>query len=63
MMNWIEILIVLFSIMIVIGILFKMKLKRRLDDIDGFYGVHKNYMNLGQQNIIGSFESGGHHSK
>jgi len=57
-MNWVEILITLCVILIVFGTLYKIKLQRRLNDIDGFYGVHQ--ANQDGQNMIGSFESDGH---
>jgi hypothetical protein len=59
-MNWVEIAITLCVIVIVFETVYKIKLHRRLEDIDGFYGVHQ--AKQGEQTIIGSFESDGHNS-
>jgi hypothetical protein len=54
-MNIVEILILIVGTVVIVEILYKNQMKHRLDDIDGFYGVHKEDPKEPHEKVIGSF--------
>lgn len=54
-MNWVIIAICILVVIIFISVVIKLHLKKRLDDIDGFNGVHTVDMNKDGETVIGRF--------
>lgn len=59
-MNWVIILLIVLVVIIASGIPIKLILHRKLDDIDGFNGIHKVDQRKGEGTVIGFLGDDGH---
>ncbi|MDO4541127.1 MAG: hypothetical protein Q4B48_08590 [Syntrophomonadaceae bacterium] len=48
-MSWISIAAIVLGALLVLGFILKIRLRRKLEDIDGFHGIHKR----SEGNVIG----------
>lgn len=53
-MTNIEIVIIVLLAIAVAMVLYKLHLRRRLNDIDGFYGIHTEDLNQNENVVIGT---------